>query len=142
MRVDLYVPTKLYGFCEDDEGFRVFFHMGAFRPGGDPMGTPVPPVLGEPVDVEHQPAEEEGKAPRATSVTRLTQPTLLEGVVESFNPTRGWGFVKAPDGTSCYLHRSEVQDGRLPAADQRVQFYMGLKEGRPRACYVRVLERK
>jgi cold shock CspA family protein len=59
-------------------------------------------------------------------------------VVETFNEQKGWGFILADSGESFYLHRSEVEDGRLPIPGRRVAFYRGFREKRPRACYVRM----
>jgi len=139
MRVALYVPSRLYGFCEDEGGNQVFFHARVFQPGGAHDETPVPPLLGETVEVDYDPnVHGEDNAPRASLVRRLEVPVHLSGTVEQFNSDKGWGFVLGDDETSYYLHRSEVQDGKLPSAGRRVLFYAGRKKGRPRACYVRV----
>ena len=42
------------------------------------------------------------------------------------------------DHISYHLHESEVVDGRLPVTGRQVVFYPGLREGRPRACHVKV----
>lgn len=142
MRVELYAPDKLYGFCEGD-GSRVFFHLEAFAAGrwGGLSSSP-PPILGERVQVDYDEESNpgNGKAPRALSVERCDPPVRVKGVVESFNMTTGWGFALGDDGVSYYLHRSEVGRGRLPVAGQRVTFYAGFKRGRPRACHVQVGE--
>jgi cold shock CspA family protein len=138
MRVEMYSPGKLYGFCEAPDQ-RVFFHQEAFQAGRWPDELGPPPILGEEVDVEY-PSSEPGsdRAPRASSVVRVTAPCKIVGVVETFHEENGWGFARGDDGESYYLHRSEVEDGRLPLAGMRVFFYRGFKNGRPRACFVRV----
>jgi len=42
------------------------------------------------------------------------------------------------DEVSYYLHRSEVESGRLPVEGQQVYFYGGFKNNRPRACHVQI----
>jgi cold shock CspA family protein len=140
MRVSLYVPDRMYGFCEDDEGGRVFFHLEAFAGGlPDGLGRPPPPILGEEVVAEYLPGElPDGKAPKALRVTRSNAPPFVRGVVESFNPERGWGFARGEDNTSYYLHRSEIEHRRIPVLGQEVRFYAGFQRGRPRACHVQV----
>ena len=102
--------------------------------------TAPPPVLGEPVQVTvvDSPATGEGQAPRAQKVERIHAPLPVEGCVDTFDAHRGFGFVKGTNGTSYHLHRSEMVDGRLPQPGQRVMFYAGVRQGRPRACHARV----
>lgn len=141
MRVALYAPDRLYGFCEGGEGERVFFHLEAFITGRWPgLQESPPPILGEEVQVEYDPEKgsTNGKAPRAKRVLRISHPIYLKGTVDSFSSDTGWGFAKGQDGVSYYLHRSEVLNGRLPLPGQEVSFYGGFKKGRPRACHVRV----
>ena len=33
MRVHKYIPDRLFGFCVDDNGDQVFFHLATFHPG-------------------------------------------------------------------------------------------------------------
>lgn len=80
------------------------------------------------------------RAPRAFRVERIDTPLFVSGMVETFNEERGWGFARGNDGQSYHLHRSEVEGGRLPMAGKRVEFYAGFRKGRPRACYVKVLD--
>jgi len=130
----------MYGFAKMGTE-RVFFHLESFVAGTWPAGgDPLPPIVGEVVMVEYASAEPGAdRAPRASLVERIKEPLEVIGVVESFNDLKGWGWVRGDgDHESCYLHRSEVQDGRLPLAGQEVWFYKGHKNGRPRACYVRV----
>lgn len=130
----MFNPGGLYGFCGDlSGGSRVFFHAGVFERDRD---TPLP-VVGEEVQVEFTPSTTQtDQAPRATRVRRLHNPVLLHGSIMSFNRKNGWGFIQGDDGVTYYLHRSEVEEGRLPLSKQRVEFYPGLKDGKPRACYV------
>ena len=138
LSVAKYFPERLYGFLRDADGSDVYFHVGDFDPKSwvDP-----PPIVGERVDVVldfDQPTV--GQAKKALKVTRMDAPREVEGVVVSFGAERGWGFITGDDGTDYYLHRSEVLQGLLPAEKQRVTFYAGYKNDRPRACYVRIEE--
>ena len=150
-----YIPEKLYGFCRGDDGFDVFFHLAVFHPGGDvPVarcsncsgyprcqvtGDAPPPILGESVLVESDAGHPEKKAPRAQRVERLVTPQMIVGVVELFDTQRRYGFVKGSDQVSYHLHESEIVDGRLPiVSHQQVVFFPGEREGRPRACHVKV----
>ena len=143
MQVVMYTPAKMYGFCnlsDEDPAEKVFFHAGVFEAGQWPglEERPPPPLTGEEVLVEVQAGPHADKSPRAIRVVRLHEPKPLTGIVDTFNPDSGWGFVQASDGQSYYLHRSEVEEGRLPLVGQAVSFYAGSKRGRPRACYVRL----
>lgn len=139
MRVLKYVPRQLFGFAVDDDGQQVFFHIRAFNWGDLP--THPPPIIGEEVDVEYDPGgPSNGKAPKARHVHRLSEPRASFGVVEDFNEQRGYGFIKTEDGRSHYLHRSEMTDGRLPMPGMEVTFFEGFRQGRTRACYVKLAE--
>jgi len=154
LRVGKYIPEKLYGFATVPDGSEVFFHLGVFQPGGPwPPAlhcrnctkscfwptTPPPPILGElvAVAVEEEPPAR-GKSPRAVRVERLEAPTPLMGEVESFDGTRGYGFVLGSDNVAYHLHKSELLDSRIPRVSQQVMFYAGLRRNRPRACHVKV----
>lgn len=155
MRVNKYVPARLYGFTLDSEtGQQAFFHLGAFQPGrewtehrrcrvcpreGCSWVNPPPPILGERVKVEVDFSKgEEGKAPRSSRVERITTPIAVEGIVEAFDVGRAFGFAKGEDGISYHLHKSELLENRIPIVGQRIMFYAGLRQGRPRACHVKV----
>jgi cold shock CspA family protein len=154
MRVVKYIPAKLYGFCQAEDGWEVFFHLAVFQPGpavevarcmgcpGPPrcqlQTEPPPPILGEWVTVESEQGTPGEKAPRASEVVRDHAPRMLTGVVESFDPQRRYGFVMGSDQVSYHLHESEITDGRMPLAGGQVVFFPGWREGRPRACHVKV----
>ena len=154
MWVSKYIPEKLYGFCQDDSGVEVFFHLAVFHPGPDilPVTCPrcsgpphclsgpsaPPPILGERVTVVYEPGSDPSKAPRATRVDRDAVPQMLLGTVESFDPVRRYGFLHGTDQMSYHLHQSEIVEGRLPLVGGRVTFFPGMRAGRPRACHVRV----
>ena len=156
MRVFKYIPERLYGFTVDDAGLQVFFHLGIFTPGTTwkehafciscPFTrcswctTPPPPILGEPVDVSVNLSRvpEGEKAPRATKVARIASPVVVKGLVETFDVHRGYGFIAGEDSRSYHLHKSEIQDGRLPRTGQVVMFYAGMRQGKPRACHIKV----
>lgn len=152
--VHKYIPEKLYGFVVDmEKNTQVFFHLGVFRPGTvlTPSKPPLcrrglctwpefaPPILGEPVRITlASPALVSDKAPRASQVDRITSPKPLSGVVESFDAHRGFGFILGEDGTSYHLHKSEIQESRVPLQGQIATFFAGLRQGRPRACHVKL----
>lgn len=138
MRVSKYLPDRLYGFTIDGP-FQVFFHIETFSAGS--YSPYVPPILGERVEVflKNVDLTVQNPAPRASGVTRLDAPVSMRGFVGSFRETQGYGYISGDDGSSYYLHRSEVQHGRLPLAGQRVSFYIGHRQGKPRACYVNIV---
>ena len=138
LSVAKYFPDRLYGFLRSVDGSDVYFHVGDFE--GKPWADP-PPITGERVEVYFgptEPLEDSHKAPKAVRVRRLDAPRCVSGVVVSFEEVKGWGFIKGSDGTDYYLHRSEVLLGRLPVKGQRVEFWAGFKNTRPRACYVSI----
>lgn len=156
MLICKYIPNSLYGFALDSTGQQVFFHLGTFNPNGV-TETPAtckachkigctwgtnspPPVLGESVWVELEETQQTtaGQAPRAKSITRIEPPVVVEGIVDVFDANRGFGFVKGRDGKVYHLHRSEMVDGRLPQPGQKVVFYAGIRQGKPRACHAKV----
>jgi cold shock CspA family protein len=139
MTVHKYIPDRMYGFVIDDEDKQYFFHLGAFSP-GDYTNPPTPPILGETVfvDISDKPPEE-GQAPRANRVTRLVAPELVHGTVQRFDTDVGYGSIIGDNRVTYYLHQSEVLNGRLPLANKQVVFYAGVRQNRPRACYIQVL---
>jgi len=157
MVVTKYLPDKLFGFAEGSD-LRVFFHLRVFTTAAFLPQAPYrcltcpqaprcqwghitpPPILGEQVQVTvaEGSTQTSGQDPPATQVIRVAAPEGRSGVVETFDPDRGYGFILGGDDKSYHLHRSEILDGRLPIQGQRVVFYAGMREGRPRACHVRV----
>jgi cold shock CspA family protein len=156
LQIQKYIPEKLYGFVVQPEtGYQAFFHLGAFNPGLDwPVhltcqtcprkgcswpATPTPPILGEWVDVDvnfnNLP---EDRSPRAFKVIRTETPIIVVGKVDVFDCQRGYGFIKDDSNISYYLHRSEVLEGRFPLSGQTGIFYAGTRQGRPRACHVKL----
>lgn len=150
MRVSKYIPDRMYGFLLREDGTEVFFHLRVFHPLDEWIQDPrcpkcenkcqwatsaPPPILGELVEVELEP--EEDKA-RASAVTRKETPVAIHGTVDTFDVTRGYGFLRGVDGKSYHLHRSEVTEGKIPIPGQDVMFYGGVRQGRPRACHVKI----
>ena len=155
MQVHKYIPDRMFGFVIDPSGHEVFFHLGAFDPGrvwlahsrcdrcpsaGCPWtSSPPPPILGEDVEVTVNLVDGfTGKAPRASRVARLVGPPAVFGRVETFDPQRGYGFIRGEDDQSYHLHASEILDGRIPLPNQGVMFFAGFRQSRPRACHVKV----
>lgn len=152
-----YLPDRLFGFVGDPdapEASKVFFPVGNFKPGPrgtgpgcgncDRVGCPVasasmPPVVGEPVDVDlpDDLAPNGAKAPRALDVRRVVPVQVKIGTVTMFDPGRGYGYILGDDGTNYHLHRCEVADGLLPMTGDRLAFMAGWRQGRPRACHAR-----
>ena len=133
--VSMFSPVGMYGFCAAPDGDEVFFHAQDFHrlmPGGPP------PVLGECVEIEGL-DQEVGNRPRARKVLRVETPSLQEGLVRSFDSSKGWGFIDYSDGQA-FLHASELMSGWLPVIGTSVEFYVGRKLGRPRACWVRPVD--
>jgi len=121
----------MYGFAANSEAEEVFFHAQDFHrlePGG-PL-----PVLGENVGIGE--IENSGRRPRARSVHRLQVQSRVQGKVRSYDSRKGWGFVDYADGQA-FLHASEAMAGWLPVIGTSVEFFLGVKGGKPRACWVR-----
>lgn len=130
MVVDKYIPAGMYGFVRNDD-CRLYFHVAQFDPGSYTGEEPVPPIIGEEVEVE----AEGGESNKARRVSRLHDPVCLKGVVDWFDEPKGYGFIAGECGGTFYLHRSEVRGGRLPIAGRRVSFYV---KGQNRACHITV----
>ena len=141
MKVYKYIPNKMYGFAIDNDDFQVFFHLGQFKPfsgNGLAMVVQPPPILGEPVMVSFYPSEN-GRAPKGISVERGILPKSIMGIVESYDSTRGYGFIMGEDSISYHLHNSEILNNRYPLQGEKVKFYAGLRMGKPRACHIEVI---
>ena len=132
--VDFYLEEKGYGFIEDESGKRYFFRgEHFFRRGPDyPM-----PVSGEVVSVGKV-EDRDGGSSVAKEIKRSSTIEETSGVVESFDPKKGWGFIREyGNQTKVYLHVSDTPEGWIPIKGSRVKFYKGWKKGRPRACYAK-----
>lgn len=131
----MFSPSGMYGFAVSPDGDEVFFHAQDFHrlaPGGPP------PVLGESVEVAEIDADA-GNRPQARVVKRLQAQDLIQGRVKSFDSNKGWGFISY-DGGQAFLHASETMSGWLPIIGTTVEFFLGVRQGRPRACWVRPIE--
>lgn len=135
--VSKYIPQGLYGFLEDSDRCRLFFHLSEFRS----IGAPAIPIVGEEVEIQRS-VPHGDKSPRAYGVRRLAPPLFLEGVVSRFDPNTGYGFIVV-GGQSYFLHRSEFESGALPSVGSRVTFYACQPKGPqvPRACHAVLVER-
>jgi cold shock CspA family protein len=137
MKIHKYIPHKFYGFAVDEHGMQVFFHLESFDSGG----TNPPPIVGEEVDVDvdlQGGYPSGGRAPKAQKVVRVFEPQYIGGTIRTFDVERGYGFISGDDGEYYHLHRSEVLGGKFPLTGQRVQFYVGFRQNRPRACHVEI----
>lgn len=127
-----YLTGKRFGFITPaDNSTEVFFHFSVFHPGTEGP----PPITGESVEYTL------GEGTRADVVTRLVTPVHRVGVIASYDPVKGYGFIQGTGGP-CYLHKSEVIGGAIPAVGSQVDFYTtdNPSPGKAlRACYVGVL---
>lgn len=126
--VSAYEPVRHYGYCQRPDE-QVYFHGRDFyrlTPGSPP------PVLGEGVEIELNPQE----SGIAKKVIRITEPLSEEGKVLSYDSKKGWGFLRAPDGETVFLHVLDLTPGWIPIIGTRVRYYRGYKRGRARACWV------
>ncbi len=155
MLIHKYIPDRMYGFTIDDQGRQAFFHLGAFQPGPSPalhvrcaacshdecswIEAPPPPIHGERVEVTVNLEGPQESSPRASRVVRMDPPLIETGVVDVFYSKRGFGFIKG-EHSSFFLHRSEMLDGKVPIQGQQVLFCVGTRDGKPRACYIKVCE--
>ncbi len=131
MIVEKYVPSGLYGFLSDTDQNGLFFHLSVFDPGAYVGDAPVPPIVGETVEVSLS----DGKV---SQCNRLHTPTHILGEIDWFSEDKGYGFIAGPN-EQYFLHRTEMLDGKLPLPGRRVSFYVTEQERKPlRACYVTV----
>jgi cold shock CspA family protein len=123
-RVSMYSPSKLWGFCQSLEG-EFYFHASNFfrRVPGEPG-----PILGEPVLLDG-----EGSQRR---VYRTRAPVMEVGRVRSFDSKRGWGFLELR-GNLIFLHRSDLVFSFVPVIGSEVEFFLGERGGKPRACWAK-----
>jgi cold shock CspA family protein len=138
MRVVKYLPKKLYGFLEDEQGSQYFFHLGAFSPTLNWLEVP-PPILGERVTVEIQATARQADkpSPRVLKVVRSDKPKKVQGVLETFDSQRGYGFCKGLDGVSYHIHISELIEDRILLPGDKIVFFAGTRKERPRACHIK-----
>jgi len=141
MYIHKYIPSKLYGFAITSTGEQVFFHLGQFKPKDFGIDPPPPPILGEPVMVTYDEIEGATKAPRASLIVRTHKPKQVSGMVDSYDTSRGYGFILGEDGVSYHLHNSEILNKRIPLAGDKVVFFAGIRLGKPRACHIEVVRK-
>lgn len=131
MVVEKYVPDGLYGFLSDSDQSGLFFHLSVFDPGAYIGEAPVPPIVGEAVEVSLTDG-------RVSQCNRIHTPVQISGEIDWFSDEKGYGFITGPE-EQYFLHRAEVLGGRLPLKGRRVSFYVTEQERKPlRACYVTV----
>lgn len=129
----MFSPEGLYGFCLSQEGEEVFFHAQDFH--RSTPGEP-PPILGEEVEVGSL-IMNQGNRAKASLVKRPRPPELLSGLLRSFDSRRGWGFVELEDTRNVFLHMSDRAEDWMPVIGTRISFYLGVKNGKTRACWAR-----
>jgi len=130
--IQMYTPKGLYGFLSNPDGEDIYFHLSVFDPGPYHGTAPIPPIVGESVEI----VMEGGKL---LQCNRIVTPSVKTGVVDWFDPNKGYGFISF-EGQQVFLHRSEVLEGRLPLQGRRVSFYMSdCAEEPKRACHISVL---
>lgn len=132
-----YLPREGYGFVILSTGEEVFFHALDFF---DPHNSSSGPVPGEEVEVDLAEIPADGtRLRRAVVVNRKYALLPQRGVVERFNPARGYGFIQGSGQEVFYLHRSDWLSSSEPRVGDRVHFYAGKSAShakRLRACYV------
>jgi len=66
----------------------------------------------------------------------------LEGIVKFFSEKKGWGFIKADDGSDLFFHFSSIQKAGYKSVfeDQKVSFEEGENEKGKCAINVKVLD--
>jgi len=139
MTIHKYISHKFYGFAIDPHGTQVFFHLSDF----DTAGENVSPIAGEDVHVivdlkSMNPAQT--KAIKADKVIRVREPRQVVGKIDVYYDTRDYGFILGEDGVSYHVHKHEMLDNKYPLVGSQVRFYAGIRQERPRACYVEILE--
>jgi CspA family cold shock protein len=66
---------------------------------------------------------------------------MHQGIVKTFFPEKGFGFIKPDDGRDdVFFHVNQVQNSASPRVDQRVSFDLRESDnGRQRAASVRMI---
>jgi len=136
-KIESYLPDKAFGFCESEAG-RFYFHADAFDRGEWPHVMAIP---GEPVEIEGITERREGICAKVRRVRRISEPVLAKGIVRSFDAKAGWGFAEyGEEAKVCFLHTSDFIQPMVVSAGMTVLFFVGHKRGRPRACYVKLID--
>jgi cold shock CspA family protein len=67
--------------------------------------------------------------------------TAHRGKIEIYNSERGYGYIRADDGSAIFLHATEWMSRNLqPAEKMQVSFVRGTSHfGKPRAMNVRAI---
>lgn len=58
------------------------------------------------------------------------------GTVKYYNPTRGFGFLRADSGAEYFYHASGLKNGFVPAEGEKVSFQLGSNLKGPLALQV------
>jgi cold shock protein len=70
----------------------------------------------------------------------VTPPAITKhGVIKMYRVDKGYGFILSDDGGEIFFHHSALT-GRMPMPNDAVLYTSGMRDGRPRATSVRVLE--
>lgn len=126
-RVERFSVASFRGVCVLESGQRRSFHGRDFvriSPGGPP------PICGEEVLIQEE-------TPRLSVVQRVHKPVGGEGVVSSFDSLKGWGFIDSAE-EKLFVHKDDIEGGRIPIIGAEVRFYRGYRRGRARACWVQI----
>lgn len=73
------------------------------------------------------------------ATTTATMEAAMEGVVKSIKKDKGFGFIRAQDGTEYFFHRSGAQDFDLLQEGNRVTFAEEVSGKGPRGTGVKRL---
>ena len=60
----------------------------------------------------------------------------MKGVVKFFNPSKGYGFIKAEDGTEYFVHMTGLNEGVSINQDDAVTFEIAEGQRGPKAVNV------
>ena len=64
---------------------------------------------------------------------------MTKGRVTFYHQIKGYGFIKAEDGTEIFFHVSELEDYNPPQVHvgQEVEFVTGESKGKSKACKIK-----